>query len=223
MKRKKIDFIALTSGGYWADTEFEVLNWLLKTGQSCDVKTGRWTRAGVDQLLYGYSANNYQSYTDITSDFSRTLELAFFRALYKKHGNAVEAWRDREGIRPGKYRMLAFPDDTPEKPSYDHHSYSVHGEVWCLFDHVGGKLHKKDFHPDYPKRLDPFIKSMQLSTAGNGYRVNMEFTFKKCEDSGWSHCIYQAKDESFERFIWRANTEIFKLRLPYEKDSHRKW
>lgn len=224
MKKIKIDFQKLTGRYYYLTAiQFEAFNWLLKTGLPFSAKTGRWTRTGVDQLLYGYSANNHESCTDITVDFSRTLELAFYRALYASGGSIIEAWREQENIRPGKYRMLSFLDDRPDKPSYDHHSFDIHREIYCLYQHVGGLLIKERFHPDYPRRTGPYIKKIGLSTYGAGYRVRMEFTFKECESSGWSHDFCQYKNESFERFIWRANTEIFKLRLPYEKDSHAMW
>lgn len=215
MKRIKIDFQQLIDGRYPLNVQLEVFNWMLKTGERHETRTGRWTVDGIDKAIYGYSANNHHSYTDFSKDFSRTLQIGFCNLIVKSPDQAVKKWRDSENVGLSKYRMLSFPEEYPQLNIYKHH-WNLYGEIKRIYDYVGMPLKKKFFHPDYPKRRYPKILSIRFSTGGDGYTITFCFSFKFGKDGsgaddyepGWDYSIGQKAGESIDMFIHRFHNRM---------------
>lgn len=222
MKRQKIQFRQLIENvlnGWWGATELNVFQWILQTGKPLDTRTG-----GIHSVLYNYSANNHNSFTGFFrgsfayregyTNPNHTLLVAFSNAFVIRANDytVLAKWRKKERVSLDSYRMLSFPDDVPEKRSDDDRtaSFDIRWEIWRLSTFKGAKLRKEKCHPDYPDRIDPFIKSIDFSAFAEGWEIRLEFTFggKDFERNGWNYSFGQKKGESVERFFWRVNRQI---------------
>lgn len=216
--KRKIVFQKLIDGHYDLSTQLQVFNWMLRSGQPYNEYIGRWSRVGVDQCLYGYSANNYSSMTNLLPSIEQNLMLGFVRAIVRTPNIVVEKWRKKEGIGLGKFRMLDISEDYPKQGEINGRSdghWWLSGQIYSLKDALGKELKKEFFHPDYPNRTAPKFLSHSLSTCGNGYVLSYTFSFLECNnyDPGWDYNMYQKKDESIDLFINRAHSHLKTLYL----------
>lgn len=217
--KRKIVFQKLIDGHYDLSTQLQVFDWMLKTGQPYNEYIGRWSRVGVDQCLYGYSANNYTSMTNLLPNIGQNLMLGFVRAIVKTPNIVIEKWRKKEGIFLDKFRMLDIDEEYPKDQEIINRQ---HGNHWLLFwqiyslkNAIGKELKKEFFHPDYPNRTAPKFLSHSLSTYGNGYILTYTFSFLECNnyEPGWDYKMYQEKGESIDLFINRAHSHLKTLFL----------
>lgn len=207
--RRRIDFQKLIDGRYPLHVELGVFNWMLATGKKHDTPRAGYYHSGMDQVMYGYSANTYDSYTNFGRDFPRTLERGFVNALVKTPIPSVRAWREAERVGLGTYRMLSFTEEVPFR------DWDLHQEIKGIYEYEGRLLKKEHFHPEYPERTDPKILGMQFSTAGNGYQITLEFSFKNFDyEPGWKKAFKQRKGEGIDMFIHRFHRQMTRLLLP---------
>lgn len=206
--KRRIDFQKLIDGDYPLDIELEVFNWMLATGRKYDTPRTGYYHSGMDKVMYGYSANTHDSYTDFGRDFRRTLQLGFVNTLVKTPIPSVRAWREAERVGLGKYRMFVFPEERPFR------GWDLYREIVGIYEYEGRLLKKEYFHPEYQDRTEPRIVRMNFSTAGMGYRIRLAFTFKGCEDSGWDQYFHQQEGESIDIFIHRFHREMSQLLVP---------
>lgn len=222
MKKQKILFrrlIETVLSGWWSGREFNVFQWILRTGKPLDTYTD-----GMHRRLFNYSAYNHNSFQGFfrgedwrsvgyTSP-QNTLLVAFSNAFVVNPypSDVLDRWRKKERVSLDGYRMLEFPDDKPEKRSDDDRTagFDLRWEIWRLSCFKGKLLKKEMCHPDYPERLNPFIKSVDFSAFAEGWEVRLEFTFvgKDFARSGWDYSFGQRSGESVERFFWRVNRQI---------------
>jgi hypothetical protein len=223
----KIDFKKLLCGNYWHFTpeiDLEMINWFFKTGLQGQYETtpDKWRRAGINQLLYGYSGNNehshaepfpIESYSGLRS-FTRSILINAIITPTSWDGNAgkIAEWRKNNRIGLDKYRMLAFPDPTMNEPMK---------LLWSIANFKGRELKKEFAHPDFPKRTIPRIIKLFFSTCGDGYFLNGEMSFYEFNyDPGWSFGIASQKEgEYIGDFCARALQEL--QRITVERDDWR--
>jgi len=207
--KRRIDFQKLIDGRYPLHVELEVFNWMQATGKKYDAPLVSWHHPGMDQVMYGYSANTYDSYTDFGRNFTGTLERGFVNAIVKTPIPSVRAWREAERVGLGTYRMLTFSEEVPFR------DWDLYREIRGIYEYEGKLLRKEHFHPEYPERTDPKILGMQFSTAGNGYQITLEFSFKNFDyEPGWKKAFRQREGEGINMFIHRFHSEMTRLLLP---------
>ena len=210
MKKKRIDFQKLIDGRYPFNIELEVINWMLKTGLTHEFRYG-WHRYGVDQHLFGYSANNHKSCTPFLLDSNLRIfvENLLFRGVVKNAylNEAIQEWRKQENISLNTYRMLSFPEEHPKLES--HKTWNLYWEIINLKEYVGKYLKKELFHSEYRERINPKIIGISFSTCGYGYSVKYTYSFENYNyEPGWDECISQKEGESIDVFIHRVYKEI---------------
>ncbi len=211
MIKRRIDFQKLIDGAYPLDVELEVFNWMLATGKKYDGPRAGYGHSGMDQIVYGYSANTHNSYTDLGKDFETTLQLGFVNAIVKTPIPSVLDWRNTERVGLGKFRILSFPDERP----FSRWNWNLYREIKGIYEYKGRLLRKEHFHPEYPERTEPKILEMQFSTAGSGYRITLEFSFKNFDyEPGWEKSFSQREGEGIDMFIYRFHREMSQLLLP---------
>ncbi len=216
--KKKISFQNLLNENYDLITRLEVLNWMLKTGKSYEESKG-WARYGVDQWLFGYSANNHQSHTNLLPDVHSKIQLAFVRAIIKTphyFADCIAKWRQDNSIYLHKARMIEI-NDTVVSPKDRYQPrwgkelftqpYSL-PEIWVLRQFLNRPLKKEFFQPDFQERTNPYFVSCRFSTVGNGFRIEYRYSFENTLGSDWGIWFHQDKNESLDEFV---NRTLFKL------------
>ena len=208
MKAIKIDFSKLIGGTYPLHIKMAVLDWMLKTGKEHRRGVGKWYEIGVSQALFSYSANDYDHVCPLplpdTCEFDWYFDAIFGRAVYQLANLALEAWREKESIFPGKYRMLKFNDETPADGDWN--IYSLLRNI----DNFNGQTLKKEFaHPEYKERTEPRIISIEIFTLGHGWIIQYGFSFKKFDyEPGWTQGFLQQENESILSFLVRSYKEL---------------
>lgn len=200
----KIDFSKLIGCEYPIEIKMEVLNWMLKTGKGYDHKYG-WSRDGINKSLLAYCANNRDvparlpNYNDLNMFF----DAVFARAVFSPANKPLNEWREKENIKPYKYRMLKFNNKMPEYPII---------LIRNIYE-LKGKIIKKEYHhPDYPDRTEPKIIRISIFTIGNGWEVGYEFSFKEFNyDPWWYKNFRQSENESVCEFLDRIYRELCDL------------
>lgn len=230
--KTKVDFTKLLYEDYYTfDFEIclEMVNWFFSTGLEGDyeVKSG-WHRSGINQLLYGYSANNHDHAEPfpIKNDLRNFITAIFVRAIvspvsWDGKGKIAE-WRNKNKIGLGKYRFFDFPvskrhEDNPGRCNTRYY-------LWKIADCEGKELKKRYFHPDYPDRTRPKIIKVTLSTIGKGYFINIDFSFWEFNyeygGSSWTKEIaYQKLGEHIGDFFARAYKILKKLTVNTEANE----
>jgi len=237
----KIDFTKLLWNYhcYSLDVHLEMINWFFATGLEGDYEKQRgWNRSGINQLLYGYSANNENYHAvPFPIDWSKRLRefmtSIFVRAIVSPAScgggeKEIAEWREKNKIGLGKYRFFEFPvrQSHEANPGRCDTSYYLH----MVAEYEGKELKKEYAHPDYLNRTCPKIIGVTFSTCGKGYFVEIMFSFWEFNyEPGWSETIAtQRKGEHIGDFLARAykklkaitvNTEATK-RLKFETENN---
>jgi hypothetical protein len=201
----KVDFAKLIGNKYPLETKMAILDWMLKTGKGHEHQYG-WNRDGINKSLLDYSANNYDMPVCLPKyeDYSLFFDALFARAVYAIENKPLKEWREKESIKPSKYRMLKFNDAVPicEQKYFS----------WLIGDifKFEGKLLKKELHhPEYLNRTEPKIIHMAIYTIGNGWIVQYQFSFKEFKyEPGWTNGYYQNENESIWEFLKRSYDEL---------------
>ena len=167
---------------------------MLKTGNK-HIHKYSWYENGINQSLYGYSANNHNHTQPIPqNDLDWFFDAIFARAIYKSPNKPLEAWRQEERISPTKHRMLKFKNST-----------SPHKLIRQIYDKRGMSLKKEFVHPEFLERTEARILDVQIFTVGNGWIVNYCFSFKEFDyEPGWTQGYIQKEDESISEFLERS-------------------
>lgn len=204
MKRKKIKFRELLNigGGYDLSVLLEVLNWMLKTGKEYYERSG-WYVSSVEKQILGYCGNSYNSGYPLKQSM---LRLHFLNAIIGAADPVVEKWRTENKIELDGHVWI------PIKPSGDII------EQWDFINSLNGKLLKKQYyHPDYPDRVNPYIKSVKIFCMGDGIEIGYDFTFDCHPGGSWSGSVFRQTDtESVSDFFNRV-VQYFCERLTPEK------
>lgn len=201
MKALKIEFSKLIGNKYPLEIKMEILDWMLNTGKGYDHQYG-WNRDGINKSLLAYSANNHDTPVCLPKDedFDLFFDAIFARAIYAPENKPLKEWREKESIKPKKYRMLKFNDAVPE---CEQKYFS-----WIINDifKLEGKILKKELHhPEYSERTEPKILWMDIYTTGNGWVVQYEFSFKEFNyEPGWTNGFHQNENESVWQFLKRS-------------------
>ena len=217
MKKIKIDFRKLLCEEYYhfnIDIGLEMVNWFLAKGLEGDyeVQYG-WNRSGINQLLYGYSANNENEYAPpfpiikirdfLTSIFVRAVVSS---SSWDGKGKIAE-WRKNNKIGIDKWRYFYFPEKTSNCPR---------SALWRIADYEGKELKKNVFwFSEYPSRTRPKIIGLTFSTYGKGYFVEIMFSFWEFNyELGWKETIaYQKPGEYIGDFLVRAEKILKRLTI----------
>ena len=201
----KVDFSKLIGNKYPLEIKMAILDWMLKTGKGHDYQYG-WYRDGVNKSLVAYSANNHNAPVCLPKDgdFNLFFDAIFARAVFSDENKSLKKWREKESIKPDKYRMLKFIDTFPNCEQRT--SRSLINDI-LKFE---WKYLKKEFHhPKDPKRTKPKILSMAIFTTGNGWIVQYQFSFKECDyEPGWTNGYRQNENESIWEFLKRSYDEL---------------
>ena len=199
----------------------ELINWFLKTGKRFEAYTGRWTKSGISNHMFNYSANSHDasfpfpivcenyignpSYNyDVLGGF---IQNCLFNAIIGRATTPVNKWRNAENVKIGKYRILQINTDFPKEkhPQFDNTYWSLQN----LKKFIGVSLKKDQFHPTYPDRIDPKIINVIFYTNGNGYVFEYVFSFSNFGyEPGWSKYISQNDNESIPCFLNRIYFEM---------------
>lgn len=207
--KRRIGFQKLIDGGYNTSTELQVFDWMLSTGMR-----HKTYRQGLDQLLFGYSAYNHESYSNMLLDTHQVLFVGFCNALVKTPNTVTAKWKEAERVSLDTYRVLDIKEEYPDPyVLYKNHYWGIERALMYLGDYVGRGLKKKYFHPDFPRRTHPRIINLDFSTAGDGYQILFNFTFKQTEGSSWRFEIHQKRNESIDMFVARAHRKIKRMLL----------
>lgn len=193
MKRKKIKLRELLNigGGYELPVLLEVLNWMLRTGNDYTHQSG-WYREGVDKQIFGYSANNHQSASRIELD---KIRLYFLNAIIAAAAPVVEKWRSDNGISLEGHVYLSFNPSSSDCMKQWNYINSLQGRA----------LKKAYYHPDYPDRVNPYIRSIKVFSVGCGIEIGYDFTFDCHPGGGWLGTeLRQLEAESISDFLDRA-------------------
>lgn len=201
MKRRiKIKYRNLLNmgGGYPIEIQLEVLNWMLKTGKPYYHRSG-WYEWGVDKQVFGYSANNHVSRCAINLD---TLRLSFLNAIISEAQPIVQQWRDDFGVKLDGHLWLSHWD---ERPPIRWTGWGARYAIGQVLAKRGAKLKKEHFHPEYPDRLNPYVRGIKITTCGNGLEVIYDFTFDCHPGGGWAApTLRQREAESIPMFLFRV-------------------
>lgn len=223
----RIYFDKLLNGHYSFEEEMEMINWILKTGNKYDKYVSRWGGAGVSQQMFDYSANSHDAsfpFPIVCENFIGNASYSFnvlkgfiqnclYNAILKKPNSAVEKWRNDEKIEPGKFKVLNFNTNYPEKkhPKFQ----NTYWALQKLKNFIGMPLKKQFFHPEYKERTEPKILNVILYTNGNGYVFEYVFSFSNFDyEPGWSNHIAQLENESIPCFL---NRIFFEMDLKVDK------
>lgn len=179
LSKRKIKFNDLIKGYYGISVSIQVLAWILKHSKGYTEQIG-WYRDGFDKLIYGYSANNHNSFTQIKN--SEHIELMLYRAFFSTNASPkVLRFRQENGIeRHDTAKFFSLYLQNPlltfgNKP------------IFYILDTLFGKELKKEFaQPDYPDRTKPIITSTKFTISASGYHVFYHFTFTETKGSGWT-------------------------------------
>ncbi|GHU59223.1 hypothetical protein FACS189444_4170 [Spirochaetia bacterium] len=214
--KQKVDFKKLLCGDYWnfsPEIDFEMINWFFKTGLQGQYETTpyKWHRAGINQLLWGYSMNNENNHyvpfpiggAEEMSNFVRAIMVNAIVAPNSWDGNAakIAEWREKNKISLDQYRMMTFPDPNTNDPRR---------LLWHIADFKGREIKKEFAHPGYKKRTVSRIIQVIFSTYGHGYFVKVEFSFWEFNyEPGWSMPIAeQGRGEYLGDFLLRAKQKL---------------
>ena len=211
----KIDFTKLLCEEYhhfWIDEELEMVNWFFSTGLEGGYEEKRgWHRSGINQLLYGYSANNENYHSvpfpigDSNGYLRNFITSIFVRAIVSPRSwdgkGKIAEWRTKNKIGMGKYRFFNFPDITQN---------DARRLLWKIANYKNKEMKKKYAHPDYPNRTQPKIIDIKFSTYGEGYFVEIMFSFWQFNyEAGWRETIaVQRKGEYIGDFLARAEKKL---------------
>jgi len=214
--KTKVDFTKLLYEWYsHFDIEIclEMINWFLATGLEGDyeVQSG-WHRSGINQLIYGYSANNHDHAEPFPINscqgFNDFMTAIFVRAIVAPISwdgkGKIEEWRNKNKIGMGKYRFFDFPVSKRKETNPGRCDTQYY--LWRVAECEGKELKKRYFHPDYPNRTKPKIIKVTFSTIGKGYFVDIDFSFYEFNyEPGWTREIArQYKGEHIGDFLARA-------------------
>jgi hypothetical protein len=201
----KVDFSKLIGNKYPLETKMAILDWMLKTGKGHDHQYG-WNRDGINKSILDYSANNHDTPVCLPKDenYSLFFDALFARAVYATANKPLNEWREKESIKPDKYRMLKFNDAVPVCEQ-KHFSWII-GDIFKF----EGKLLKKELHhPEYLTRTEPKILWIAIYTTGNGWIVQYQFSFKEFDyEPGWTNGYHQNGNESIWEFLKRSYDEL---------------
>jgi hypothetical protein len=209
--KEKIDFTKLLCGEYHLEESLEMVNWFFSTGLEGNYEEQRgWHRCGINQLLYGYSANNENNHgepfpIESPSRLRSFVTSIFVRAIVSPRSwdgkGKIAEWRTKNRIGMGKYRIFNFPDGSKND------AISL---LWKIADYKNRKIKEKFAHPDYPNRTRPRIIDVTFSTCGKGYYVNIEFSFWEFNyEPGWTvEIATQKKGEYLGDFLARAERKL---------------
>lgn len=225
----RIYFEKLLNRYYSLDVELEMINWFLKTGEKYTEYTSTWTKDGVSKQLFGYSANSHDASFPfpITSNnfignasfsfnvLNSFVQICLFNAILKSAPYPVNRWRKDERIELGKFRVLNFNTEYPNKeelnPKFETTYSSYRILVHKLKEYVGMPLKKEFCHPEYIDRIKPKITDINFYTNGRGYVFEYGFSFPKFNyESVWNDSIRQLEDESINCFLNRVMNEMDK-------------
>jgi len=201
----KVDFSKLIGNKYPLETKMAILDWMLKTGKGFDHQHG-WNRNGINKSLLDYSANNHNTPVCLpkNKDYNLFFDALFARAVYAQENKPLKKWREKESVKPNKYRMLKFNDAVPVCEQ-KYFSWLI-GDIF-KFD--GKLLKKKLHHPEYLNRTEPKILWISISTIGNGWMVQYQFSFKEYNyEPGWTNGYHQNENESIWKFLKRSYDEL---------------
>lgn len=232
----KVDFNKLVWGYYrlfHLDIELAMINWLFKTGLQGDGYQERhgWYRSGINQLLYGYSGNDELYHTesfpihdtDVLDGFIRSIFVRAFLAPYSSDGfrSKIDLWREKNKIDITKYRYLDFPQRS---------SNNTREFLLKISEYQGSELKRHLFHPELTGRSHPKITWIKLSTCGEGYFVEIDFSFWEFNyKPGWTYLVAkQDQGEYIADFLKRAEQELKRItintttrkRLQFETENH---
>ena len=233
--KTKIDFTKLLCEEYHhfrLEEELEMVNWFFSTGLEGNYEEQRgWNRSGINQLLYGYSGNNEDHHSvpfpiEGPNGYLRNFITSLFvRAIISPRSwdgkGKIAEWRTKNKIGMGKYRFFNFPDTTKN---------DARKLLWKIADYKNKEMKKKIAHPDYPNRTKPKIIDIKFSTYGEGYFVEIMFSFWEFNyEPGWRETIAtQKKGEYIGDFLARAERKLKKItvntnatkRLAFETENH---
>jgi len=209
----KIDFTKLlceTFCHFNLDIELEMINWFLATSLKGDYEEQKgWNRSGINQLLYGYSANNEshkaKPFPIENGNLRDFITSIFVRAIVSPVSwdgkGRIEKWRKDNKIGLGKYRFLDFPEKSGNDPRR---------LLWDISAYKNKELKKEFAHPEYPNRTKPKIIDVKFSTYGEGYYVLIEFSFWEFNyEPGWTEEIaWQEPNEYIGDFLARAKEKL---------------
>lgn len=211
-KRLKIDWQKLVDGGYPASVRLQVFQWMLATGHRFETKPGRWgCTNGMDKLLYGYSACNYESLTPIGRNVEQTLSLAFLRAIVRTPDPWLAEWRKAEGVGLGKCRHLMFDLREPEVDFYKEGSWILFVEIARLYDLRHRRL--RDDVGVFQSSM-PYVKGVNLTANHEWFGVEVHYSIAEHPGGGWTVWIYQEEGESLDLFVRRASLQMKEWLLP---------
>jgi hypothetical protein len=246
--RRKIVFKSLINNPFaWnfaPEIILEVINWFFKTGLEGEDYTSRagWYESGVNQLLYGYSANNMQYHAvpfpiqprgeSLKSFVSAIITRALLHECSWGGGSKkIQEWREKNKIDINGYRFLTFPDMPPTvsiAPIYRQHD--IFKLLSNLADYEGKELKKEYAHPEFKNRTHPKIIFLTFSTYGKGYFVKIDFSFWEFNyEPGWGlEIARQEPGEYIGAFLSRAIEKLkemtvetkFTQREEFEAKNH---
>lgn len=225
-KVKFMDLVATASSGWWSERDFEVLQWVLNSGTEFQSYTD-----GLHSIMFGYSANNHNGFVNLITPYQQIPRPAFRYLLLQAYTNLfvlptssesfLGQWREKEKVSLDGYRFLNFHDDRPEWRSDREEGrcdyFDFRHEIYLLGKLPGKPLKKEKCHPDYPNRINPYIKNVDFCLVGSRIKdtvfrwvIRLEFTFdmEGFERNGWTYDFVQQRNESPARFFWRVNKQI---------------
>jgi hypothetical protein len=212
---RRIYFQKLFDGHvYDLSTKLEVLNWMLQTGKPFRERGWPKSGNGMDKAIFDYSANCHDSYHPLPLETLDTfITAAFANVLVRTPNAAISKWREAERVDLSSYRILNLPDPHYIPSGRDNWPFNnLKFSLLALRSYVGCQLKKESFHPDYTERTEPKIISIKVTTAGYGFNVDFQFSFKEFEyEPGWTYAIGQKGNECLERFILRVHNHIRSL------------
>lgn len=198
-KRRKIVWQKLIDGTYPLEVELAVFQWMQKTGRPYEKWIGKWDRVGMDKCLFGYSANNHDSFACMNK-YKLRLILGFVNSIVKTPNEVIEKWRSDYGIKLGSHKYLSL--DIEDGKIF------VEDIINRLLQYKGKPLKRDVFQSNFPERIAPYIQSISFSCNHRGYRVCVNFTYQNTQGSGWDRGIYQQEAETVGAFFERAYGEV---------------
>lgn len=192
--RKKIYFQKLVNQHcpYTPVDQLQILEWMFKTGKDYDIWTGRWSKDGIDKLIYDYSANTFKSHTKI-KDWKH-VRLMFINAIVPE--TPIQKWRDEMGITLSGSKFMKF--DSSQKKYLQFNGK----DIFQILKSLEGKELKKDFfQPDYPERTNPFIESIKFTISVSGCHILLNYTFENCIGSLWTEEFFKRDESMYDFFL----------------------
>ena len=203
LSKRKIKFTDLVQEYYGISVSLQVLAWILKHSKGYTEQSG-WYRYGFDKLIYGYSANDHKSLTQIKD--REHVELMLYRAFFSTYASPkVLQFRQENGIE--RYDTAKFFSLDLENPLLSFGNKPL----FYILDTLSGKELKKEFaHPDFPDRTKPVITSAKFTISASGYHVFYHFTFEETKGSGWNKEFW-SDEKTLPEFLEQTFREIDKM------------